>query len=159
MIFLTIKKISLNRRKSKHQKWKRIKKPHKPTVNKIPLLNICSKISLHVKNNLFKWRKHNIRARVLYFDVTEIFNNFRNISQNIDLKILPSFVISISWLNIIDNISMMKYGKIYFLSSLLIIFDEEISIAGPHSSICIEIFVFWLLNACQMTHVNCLLLY
>ena len=111
MIFLTIKKISLNRRKSKHQKWKRIKKPHKPTVNKIPLLNICSKISLHVKNNLFKWRKHNIRARVLYFDVTEIFNNFRNISQNIDLKILPSFVISISWLNIIDNISMDEIWK------------------------------------------------
>ena len=111
MIFLTIKKISLNRRKSKHQKWKRIKKPHKPTVNKIPLLNICSKISLRVKNNLFKWRKHNIRARVLYFDVTEIFNNFRNISQNIDLKILPSFVISISWLNIIDNISMDEIWK------------------------------------------------
>ena len=53
----------------------------------------------------------------------------------------------------------MKYGKIYFLSSLLIIFVEEISIAGPHSSICIEIFVLWLLNACQMTHVNGFLLY
>ena len=45
------------------------------------------------------------------------------------------------------------------MSNLLIILLELISIAGPDSSIAVEIFIFQLLNACQMGHVNGLLLY